>query len=290
MRSSAKRFGVVLAISLAILCWKPLYALAIEAFYDFVQIGTPSLPVSGHSRLFVNNSSHQLGCLNSDGSSCLPTGSGLSVSGFYLTNGTNYYIGSNHQQATLPVFANFSWLTPQGMTTAASVQGGLVVTAPSAAGDNNFCFGDAMGTHTALTVAFTFQNPPVNYASAGLSFFESATGKLASLGIYNISAAGGTPGVQQMFIGHWASSTALSIVTATSPEFPATLRWLKIQVSSGNLIYSYSDDGVNFAPVYSEPVTSAFTTGPDHWCLYADPNNSGGAYSMFETLYSYQEQ
>lgn len=283
-----KRFAIL--ATLAILCCLPLFALAVEAFYDFVQIGTPSNPSPGHSRLFVNGATRTLGCLNPDGSSCLPSGSGLSVQGFYLTNGTQFYIGSNYQLATPPTFANFSWLTPQGSSTAASVQGGIVMTAPSASGDNSYCFGDAMGSHTTLTVAYTFENVPTNYASAGISFQESATGKLSSFGVYNISATGGMPAAQQMVVGHWSSPTALTIATTSAPEFPATLRWLRIQISGATLNYSYSDDGVNFAQVYSEPSTTPFTTGPDHWCLYSDPNNSGGSYTLYATLYSYREQ
>src|SRR5271165_811192 len=60
--------------------------------------------------------------------------SGVSVSGFFLTDGTNYYIGPAMNQATLPVSASFSWLTTQGSATVGTVRSAIVLTSPASGG------------------------------------------------------------------------------------------------------------------------------------------------------------
>src|SRR5271154_3044565 len=89
-----KKSAILCATVLLMLTWRPLLAIVTNAITDYIQIGTPSNPASGNSRVYVNSTTHQLSCLNSDGSSCAPSGGG----------------GGFIQTLTAPVSASFAQL------------------------------------------------------------------------------------------------------------------------------------------------------------------------------------
>jgi hypothetical protein len=223
-------------------------------------------------------------------------GGSVSVSGFYLYDGTNYYIGPQLNIATLPVLGSFSWLTTQGTASAATVRNGIVLTAPAVTGDSLHCFGKAMGADTTLTVAFSGTAILQDFTSLGLAFFESATGKLVSYGI-STALPSGAPYQYDLIVQQWNSGTSFdanvfAYATANLPNnvTDPSFRWYQIQQTGGSLNFNLSYDGQNFVTIYSQSQTTWFTTAADNWCIYANSNNAGGSTTVYNTLYSWKQQ
>jgi hypothetical protein len=223
-------------------------------------------------------------------------GGSVSVSGFYLYDGTNYYIGPQLNIATLPVLGSFSWLTTQGTASAATVKNGIVLTAPAISGDSLHCFGQAIGSDTTLTVALNGNVTLQNFTSLGIAFFESGTGKLVTFGI-STALASGAPFQDDLVVQEWNNGTSFNAnafeyasSNAAQNVMDPSFRWYRIQQTGGNLIFLFSYDGQNFVQVYSQSQTTWFTTAADNWCIYANSNNSGGSTTVYNTLYSWKQQ
>jgi hypothetical protein len=220
-------------------------------------------------------------------------GSGtLSVSGFYLYDGTNYYIGPQQNVAILPSASSFSWLTTQGSNSTATVRNALTVSfASNGAAANVRCYGTAINSAVNLTVALSFQGVPTNFIYTGIAFYESATGKLETLFVpWNPgSSSSNAPGSIQVF--SWTNQTTFgsTLYSSMSGVTNGDFRWYRLNYtrgSPGTISYSYSTDGQKWTQVYSENANSFFTTAPDNWCVAADPEDG----ALAETVYSWQAQ
>lgn len=246
---------------------------------------------------FISGANSTVSCVDDSGNSrsnCTVSstggGSGLSRSGFFLTDGSNFYIGPQINLATLPVLGSFSYLTAQGTASAATVGNAVVFTAPTTATDIVRCFGQAISTNTTLTVAFSTASNNQNFVAGGLAFYESASGKLLT---YVVSMTpSDSPGRFALIAQHWNSSTSFGapVLGLGNGSDVGDTRWYQLQITGGNLNLRYSMDGVNFSTVYTEAVNSFFTTAPDNWCLAANTNTSGSAGSVTVTNYSWLAQ
>lgn len=232
--------------------------------------------------------------LRADGNWAAPGGGGggLSVSGFFLTDGSGNYYGPI-LKVTLPVFADFNWLTSQGSATATSSGGAIVLFIPSSSGDFVPVFGQAISSNTSLTVLLNQTSTLQEFISGGIALYESGTGKIVTF-VLSMST-NVDPGQQQLIVQHWNSSTSFNAnvfiqgTSGSSNGVASAVRpcWLRITIVSGNYVFSVSYDGINFVPIYSESVTSFFTTGADNWGLSGDANNSGGNADVYVTLFSW---
>jgi hypothetical protein len=74
---------------------------------------------------------------------------GLAVSGFYLTDGTQYYCGSTVQPCTRPVLANFSGWNLAGASTS-TAGGAVTITVPEFTGNGYHGLAQSRGTSTTL--------------------------------------------------------------------------------------------------------------------------------------------
>jgi hypothetical protein len=106
------------------------WATVVNAYLDFAQTGAPSNPSSGLSRMYFDSTAHTLKCLNSDGSSCAPSGGGgsFSVAQPYATDGTSFFSGMF--KATKLVDSGFAWLNQSTATITTESAGTVVMTAP----------------------------------------------------------------------------------------------------------------------------------------------------------------
>lgn len=139
-----------------------------------------------------------LATLGADGkvpSSQLPASQGgaggLTVSGFYLTDGTQYYCGSTQQPCTRPVLANFSGWNLAGASTS-TAGGAVTITVPEFTGNGYHGLAQSRGSSTTLiarllcdideaTCAVGFGN-----GSGGghvLAFYGYSGGSVPSLGV-----------------------------------------------------------------------------------------------------------
>ena len=217
-------------------------------------------------------------------------GGGLSVSGFYLTDGTSYYTQyPSLVPVTRPSSLSLSWLTTQGTASVANVQGALTLTAPGTVGDALRLYGHAIGTNTTLTVLFSADDPIIqNFQSVGIALYESGTGKIVT---YQTSLfAGNPPTAGCLYVSHWTNSTTFGSNVFT-PTYPcAVTQWLQVTLSGGNILFRWSADGKTFPAFYSEAETSGFTTAPNNWGIVANANNSGGSQTVIMTDFAFNEQ
>jgi len=247
-------------------------------------ISTPSAPASGKTVWYTKAGTL---CALSPASSETCTGSGggggLTRSGYYLTDGTNFFIGPYLVPVTKPVAANFSWVN-QGTASEATNNGALTLTFPGKAGPSLALRITPIGATTSATILFACTTAQVNFNDCGVGFYESGTGKIQTMGVvWN----GG------FFLQNncWNSTTSLkSTQQNVSPvDTGNTSLWMKLTLSSGNVTFSRSNDGVNFAAVLVNPVGDCFTTAPDNYLYFADANNSASP-TIYNTLLSFLAQ
>jgi hypothetical protein len=215
-------------------------------------------------------------------------GGGLSISGFYLTDGTNYYLGPNWQLATLPIAANFTWVN-QGGASETATGNALVLSTPTANNDNLRIRAQALGSYTILTANLTCNLPLGNYRQCGIGFRESGTGKLVEIhSDLRIQAAYAYP---QIEVARWDSPTSIN----SSQYGPSPVggfwsnQWVQIEFSSSTIYFRLSVDGIHFGLIYSEAANAFFTTAPDQWYYFAN-GDSTDATPLVTTLYSWLMQ
>ena len=204
-------------------------------------------------------------------------GGGLSVSGQYLYDGKNYYIGPNFQVATLPSAATYSWVN-QGAATETPSGNGLILVNSSGSGNPDWALRNAaMSSATTLTTAGLLTGASAGGTNqVGVGFQESATGKLVliAVGLANNGNSGPSNFVQ---VYQMNSPTSFNAAVYNGPGLPEVvngLRWFQIQLSGGNIIFRISQDGITFINLYSQAQNAFFTVGPDHWFYGANAQSS----------------
>lgn len=246
---------------------------------------------------------------NADGSltdSGIPAGAGagLSASGFYLTDGTNYYIPYNMFPATRPVAGNFSWINQTGggsTATETAVGGGLVLYAPhqtttgcTAIPCSNVQFRireQAIGTNTTMTAAVQCTQHFWPFNTCGVGFYETSSGKIVAM---DIGANNDAILSNALGVNRYNSVTSFnSTVSGTGDIFPNTI-FFRLIKTGGTLTFEWSSDGTNWLQMWQENYNSFFTTAPDQWFYFND--NEYGAVTgkppvdSWTTLLSWQTQ
>jgi hypothetical protein len=213
----------------------------------------------------------------------VPGATGMTVDGFFLKNGSTFYIGPNYQVATLPMAGTYTWVN-QGGATETAVGNALVLAAPAST-DNIRARTVAIGmAETTLTVLVACTSQFTNSHVCGVGFRESGTQKLVEFG-NALTSAGAF--VQ---INCYTDPTTYFSTPFASPanfgQFTGTI-WFQIVKSGGNLSYRTSNDGVNFVELFTHPQNTCFTAAPDQWFYEAHLSDNTGQ-GMFTTLYSWK--
>jgi hypothetical protein len=263
-----KRWKVALAsafvpAAVLLVFWRPLYAIVVNALYDFVQIAAPANPAAGRSRLYADSTSHQLACLNSDGSSCMPAaGGGVTVP----------QMGVGLASLTDP--AGFTWTSFNIGSATVTVNGATrVLNVPSSAGTN------IRGQTTPVTgsspytvsIGFTTSLSRRDFGQCGLAITDGT--KFITIR-YPKNA-----GDLDLFTWTNSSTPSASIGSFTQPVINwAPYTFERIQEDSSNRIYSYSTDGVNYTTLVTEAKATFLTaTAAGYFCLEtAGTGNNAG--------------
>jgi hypothetical protein len=210
-------------------------------------------------------------------------GSGLSASGYYLTNGTDYFVGPTFQPATLPVAADFSWIN-QGIATETASGNALVLhTDNEHSGSQNVnmrIFPIGANTQLIAAAIWSMITQGNSEVSVWFGFYESATGKLEG---WNISVTSGNIFVQINNVSSPTGSFNNVFNSGTAGATPFV--FIQLGISGGNITFSYSHDGVNFPVGYSETVDNFFTTAPDNF--FYGVEGITGTQDVFNTLLSW---
>jgi len=281
-----------------------LCGAVIGGYFDLLIRSGPGNPASGKARVYVDSGTNALTCLLSTGASCMPAGSGASVSGYYLTDGTNYWIPALHLfPATLPNAASFSWLNQGAATETTLAPGALVMDLPGVIYGLRLRTQPAAGISTVTAVLMVQSSLPGDCCSddngfGGVGLYESAhSGVFDAIGVpYD----GG-----QISVEKWGSYTSHAFgfvfggtVTAGQPVA------LRIQMDSVNhiLLWQFSRDGVHFenglCEAYAPAACAAYpyasvanwdfnVVGVPYWpdtLFYMGNSNNSGKHAIIELL------
>jgi hypothetical protein len=275
-----KKFSILAAVVLLMVTWRPAWAIVVNALYDFVQVSAPSNPASGNSRVYVDSGTHKLSCLNSDGSSCAPTGGG---GGSFIT------------PLTAPVAGNFTALNYNvgtGVTTTQTNNTSPVTSITIQQLDPNITQNIVGLVKNKLAATFT---ATVAYSLGGGAIPGCASQSLAGIWITD----GGNPpnniiwslqASQNGFRGPMFSdftTFAGDIISQfyQSPWPVGGLLYMRIQETASARIYSFSSDGIVFNTVRTESNTANFTTAQYGWAI--EDRQCFAPISM--TVYSFTE-
>jgi hypothetical protein len=250
-------------------------AIVANAILDFIQIGAPSNPSSGNSRMYFDSTTHTLTCLNSDGSSCAPSGgSGTTVTvgayasfpggpatgQLYITNNSPHfyrYNGSSWDAYNFGMFGpltamtttNFSWVNQNSSTVTAT--------------DRDLVFGQTVGQGTdqiyhyvnsaTLSIPYTYTihivpNTSIGGGAAafGMTLKDSVGGKIVGFYLFTDST-GRVSLVTDRLNTETSVSGNTNQVGWTWGEV-----WLKIANNSTTRVYSASLNGIDYVQVLSE--------------------------------------
>jgi hypothetical protein len=212
-------------------------------------------------------------------------GQSLSVSGYYLTDGTNYYIGPTNQIATLPSGSSFSWVN-QGTASESSNGNALVLHAPASGGADLRIREQSIGSNTTLTAAMICDLAAGGTNSAcTMGFRESATGKVEELH-FTTNTSNSSSGA---YVIRFSSPTQWNsnVFNTSGVLFPSLsgVTWIQLTIANGTIRFSYSTDGVNFPILYSEAQNAWFSSAPDQWFYGAD--SEGNTQDAYTTLLSW---
>jgi len=251
--------GVIL---LGVLGAALLFGSLVNGLFDFVQIPTPSAPPSGQSRLYVNSTTHQLSCLNSDSSSCAPTGGGGGTfAGFTVQSGSNFY--GPIFPLTIPTDPG-TWVNQGGAMLSTNADGTLSFQFPG---------GNTLASHARVkaipATPYTVQvailenlNPNVNsggsgFTACGLVLWDSSGTKNIYFVELLVSGAGTGYFVAAANWNDFAGSFSGNLVDNGLSPGLGSLLWLQIADDGTTRSYATSTDGVHFQTFYSN-VDTAF--------------------------------
>ncbi len=102
----------------------------------------------------------------------------------------------------------------------------------------------------------------------GLAFRESSSGKVETIMASNNAGAGANPGCW-VGVDYWTDEVTYDSALQGSIRFSCALDdlWLQISDASGNKVFQFSADGINWIPIYSETRTTNLTANQVAWFI-----------------------
>lgn len=197
----------------------------------------------------------------------LNTGTGVAT----VTRGYNSTSAASHTAGDTITQLNWIWINQGATATATQHQQGFTINGgTSSATQNPRILARLIGSNTAFVIGFL---PTLNTASGnctvGLIFRESGTGKIAR---YKIAYTSGN--VISGTVGNDPNLTTFGANTTSSIFVSQPIAWIKGALVSTNMVYSYSSDLQNWVDHTTIAKTSQFTTAPDQWGVYDDPQTA----------------
>ena len=102
---------------------------------------------------------------------------------------------------------------------------------------------------------------------SGLILRESGTGKLMTWGFGHASSGG-------IFVNAWSNPASFSATRKTYNEDRPQKVWLRVVLNGTNIDFHASPDGVNYSLFFAQTLTTDFTTAPNQWGAFINPNNN----------------
>lgn len=195
---------------------------------------------------------------------------------------------ASHSNGDTVTLLNWSWIA-QGPATATQSGNNIVVDSGTPTNTvSRHAYQRPIGTKTVLIAGMYFYGLTAISAVrfVGVHLHESSSGKAFDL---EFAPSSGGPVV---YVAHFASpyATTAGVVDAgplyAYPNSPVI--WVKIDLSTANILVYMSNDKITWSQVHSVAKTSVFTTAPDEWgvCIIT---STGTTYNVGLTLVSWSE-
>jgi len=178
--------------------------------------------------------------------------------------------------ANIPQISNFAW-TNQGSCTATQQANGVALFAPSGGSENVHVFDQAKpaGSSWAVVAEYDLTGPKTNYMRAGLSFRDSASGKIVAFWIGMWETA--------YDYEYYSNTTSWAGRTSVTQIVGRIARWQKITYDSTNFKWYLSNDGVTWTLIYTIAVNNYFGSGAfTHVGVALNPLNGDIAMNLYQ--------
>jgi hypothetical protein len=108
-----------------------------------------------------------------------------------------------------------------------------------------------------------------SFLISGLYLRESATNKILTWGFAHAGAGGS-------FINAWSDSTSFSSTRFSAPQEVVQRAWYRAVKNGSNIDFYMSQDPSYYGDkVFSQALTTSFTTAPNQWGAFVNPDNQG---------------
>jgi hypothetical protein len=170
-----------------------------------------------------------------------------------------------------------TWTNQGGATFANGLQGVLMYNS-TVGGNWNFKSKTAPSVPFTATVGLIFANPSY-YNEVGFGFIDSA-GKLQIIGLQVATSAGAV----EIFLQEWTNYTTFSsnVVNAgNTGVFTSGVVFLRVNVTSTTVTFSYSGDGEVFFTLFSAAISGGYLANYTTLFLGIDVSASPGVSASF---------
>lgn len=212
---------------------------------------------------------------------------GIATNSFYnyaRCSGSAWQWFLNGRMITLPVDGNFSWVN-QGSATVTTTNGGIFLLAPTASGNNI-----RMRCETAPAKPWTRTMdfvPLLHTASTpyvGLAVRDSVSGELITMTIGELTGTTYT-----LSLINWTNVTTFSSYSVqqhVKATIGKTAQFSVANNGSNNLVWSYSNDGVNLETWQTFGDTAFLDNVPNQVCFIANSSSTSNTAGI--TVLSWQ--
>jgi hypothetical protein len=172
--------------------------------------------------------------------------------------------------------SDFTWVN-QGTSTAVDQNGTIYVRIPTSGGENvRILKRTASGTPWSVITAIQPWGFRENVPNCGLIARESGTGKFI---MASINAESGNVFCVAVYYMNSVTSFNSAALVRTKTLLYGRYVWLKLQDTGTNIVFSASNDGVEWHQVFSASRTAFLAGGPDEYGFYVN-NNASTLYEM----------
>jgi hypothetical protein len=203
---------------------------------------------------------------------------------WYRDDGTEWKKWGHFNELIEPDQSLFSWVN-QGTATIDSTYGPsvLIAPAPGGAGDDiHLRVLTVIATPYDVLACFAPNIEPFDQISCGVVFRESSTGKLIFFRFMFDTTSAITKSDVIFSVDTYTNPTTFNsnYAVASAGFLRGAVIWLKMTDDGTDLIWSYSNDGVNFVIITTQSRTNFLALGPNQVGFAINSNTTSGAAGM----------
>jgi hypothetical protein len=193
---------------------------------------------------------------------------------------------------TILAASDFTWQN-QGGSTATDENGTILLSCPTdSSGNGRFLERTPTGTYTYIA-AFSVMNPSMDSdakPSFGVYFRETSSSKLM---VFRWIVESFFDNKFNICVSRWSGISTIFTVNdgARQIQLVSDLVWVKLELTSSNIKFHLSPDGVNWMVYFNESKTAYFSSGPDRigWMGSNIGNSGSGATSLNVRLHHWSK-